>query len=567
MTEVEGTVVELLAHLGNRGLTFSQVADELRGATSEKNADVMRPFRYAFDYELLPSSETDSLTAFVPMLGYTDGSSYPPPLDTLDEVILTAWEEAADADGPVIGARLHDLLWQQTHGESPHVHARTAHAAYLTLVESDWEPIYRVQCVNRAIDLARALNDDKLVRAGIASAIGLCETELASADPKPGVVLGILGALVSLPLSLQPAEADGLLDAADQLFGGDSHLADSLLDVRIARERDDAAKTELRRSKVELWRREAGATKGLGRYAHLRRALGFARDFGFGEVADDITTEIQAMSPDEDNLQTIAAEFSIPASEVEAFINSFLAAETWEDCLALFGSWGPPSGDHTANLEMVRKTQKEHPLLFLITKIVYDRGGFPVQDVRTEEQHREVALSEHERAQLTFYSWLFARVLDRIPDRYGLPPADELTAFLAANLVPPDIAARVAAAFDLFWQNRPDECAHLLTPRIEAVIRILASRAGIRIIDAPSPGKPGGVRPLGALLQEFLNRDIFRNTSWARYLKNLLVDRFGLNLRNDICHGIVTIVSAEEAALLLHAVCFLRNLTPNPKPD
>ena len=558
-----GEVVALLTELGARGLEFSRVAGELRKATDDKNVDAIRPFRFAFDYALLPSDKTDSLTAFVPMLGYSDGSSYPPALDTLDEAILTTWEEAADVDGPVVGARLHDLLWQRKHGASPHLHARAAHAAYLALVELDWEPIYRVQCVNRAIDIARALNDDALRDAGTAASIGLCRAELAAANPKPGVILALLGALVSLPNTAQPADVDGLLNAADQLFGGDAHLSDSLLDLRMAREQDENVKTALRRQKVELWREEAERAKGLGRYAHLRKALGFARDFGFGDVAERITTEMQTMSPDD--LQTIASEFSLPTAEVEEFINSFLSAETWQDCLAVFGSWGPPSGDHKANLEMVSRIQEDHPLLFLITKVVYDRGGFPVQDVTTEEQHREVALSEQERMQLGLYSWLLARVLERIPDRYGRPETNDLAGFLAENLIPPDIAARIVAAFDLFWENRPDECAHVLTPRIEAVVRILANRAGIRIIDAPRAGKSGGVRPLGGLPEDFQDRDTFRNLSWTRYLKNLLVDRFGLNLRNDICHGIVVSVSVEEAALLLHAVCFLRNLTPNPE--
>lgn len=65
--------VALIGELGNRALEFSQVADELRNATNESNADAMRPFRFAFDYALLPSSRSDSLRAFVPMLGYSDG--------------------------------------------------------------------------------------------------------------------------------------------------------------------------------------------------------------------------------------------------------------------------------------------------------------------------------------------------------------------------------------------------------------------------------------------------------------------------------------------------------------
>jgi hypothetical protein len=44
-------------------------------------------------------------------------------------------------------------------------------------------------------------------------------------------------------------------------------------------------------------------------------------------------------------------------------------------------------------------------------------------------------------------------------------------------------------------------------------------------------------------------------TQPSRLRHNVLSDQLGLNLRNDISHGLIDSVSAGDAVLLLHVAC------------
>jgi Domain of unknown function (DUF4209) len=133
-----------------------------------------------------------------------------------------------------------------------------------------------------------------------------------------------------------------------------------------------------------------------------------------------------------------------------------------------------------------------------------------------------------------------------------------MTEFFTSALIDDAMAERISLALELWWDDRPDESAHVLVPRLEAAVRNLAREIGLPIIREPYGGKPGGVRPLGELLHQLEGR--FPTAGWHAYLLHLLVDPLGLNLRNVVAHGVRARMERSDAALLLHAAAFLRLL-------
>jgi len=95
-----------------------------------------------------------------------------------------------------------------------------------------------------------------------------------------------------------------------------------------------------------------------------------------------------------------------------------------------------------------------------------------------------------------------------------------------------------------------DAAAHQIAPRIEKVVRALGREIGVIVVAEPRRDRPGGVRPIGSILADLTG---FLDESRRRYLRNLLSDELGLNLRNKIAHGLVEVVTRQETALLVHA--------------
>jgi hypothetical protein len=201
------------------------------------------------------------------------------------------------------------------------------------------------------------------------------------------------------------------------------------------------------------------------------------------------------------------------------------------------------------------------PLQYLATRRAMNVLNMPIAVIRTEGDHFIAAMRQREALAIAVWGIVAAPVLDRIAARYGQPTKDDLTAYFTTDLILPHVAERIARSMELWWNGYPDECAHLLLPRLEAVVREMARQVGLVIYREPIGRERGGARLLGSLLHE-LHPAI--DESWRRHLVNLLTDELGYNMRNLVLHGLIPKVERVEAALLVNAACYLRLLCLQP---
>jgi hypothetical protein len=179
----------------------------------------------------------------------------------------------------------------------------------------------------------------------------------------------------------------------------------------------------------------------------------------------------------------------------------------------------------------------------------------------------QVAKAQHRSFSARIWATFAVSILEGVERRHERLSHEDLSAFFASAFIDDVTAERIATSLDLWWDGHADESAHLLAPRLEAAIRELARRVGIPIIREPVGERPGRVRNLGEILGAVEGR--LPTAGWLAYLQSLLADPLGLNLRNVIAHGLRGEVGREDAALLIHAACFLRLLEPHdsaPEP-
>lgn len=558
----EDDLVSRLIAAADRASSWADASAGLRKDLKENESDELRWLIWAFDYGLdsWRHGELSAKDPFVPMLGYNDGSSYPAALELVEEEAIAVWESVADADGPVASSRLHDLLWERRSGNEPYLHAKAAWGAYVDLARGSWEAIYRSVCLVRALQLARSLNDPDLVSRTTRLAVAFVLGELPNEGALPGASFHVLEALVDLPKEARPPELDGLLDRAEGLFGDDASLFESVAQMKMNQAGSPEDLASLRMALIDRWLETAKGAGSLARFAHLRHALELAEAYELTERGREIRALIQESPADQDAFHEVSVEFKIPRAEIDGYVGALTGDDSWQDALTRLGAMPAPSGDHSANLALVQQQMADHPLLFLITKVIYGPHGFPIQEVKDEDLHVQIALSEQELLGIGLGGLIVGNTLDAIKDRYGVPSKEELTGFFTAAFIPEETAERVAASLLHYWEGRLDECVHVLCPRIEATLRTGLMRIGMTIMRLPMGKRPGGVRALGELLREALTRDVFRDVSRTRYLYNLLCDPYGMNLRNAIAHGFLTKALREDAALLIQAIAYLRLL-------
>ncbi|MCX5174188.1 DUF4209 domain-containing protein [Streptomyces virginiae] len=165
---------------------------------------------------------------------------------------------------------------------------------------------------------------------------------------------------------------------------------------------------------------------------------------------------------------------------------------------------------------------------------------------------------------------LTADQLDRIHERFA-PDDAELSTALAHDTVLPEPRARTLAdAFGYFWLGELDAAACIALPQVEQILRQLL-RSRLPIVSVAKGKTPRTVDQLGGLIRNM--PDAGYPADWSRALELLLVDPDrGMNLRNNICHGLIDTPPKHRVALILQAALYLlshahghRTLTP-PAP-
>lgn len=526
-----------------------------RAASSE---DPIWSFVWAFQYRLLEFEEEEQRErwgVFAPNLETSQGV-FPPPLNTVENEHIEKWAALANHDtNAVISSRLHDLLWERKWGERPDLHARSAIDAYVALADGPWESLEGAICLTRALEIAVSIKDRGRQSTIISLCVDACRKSMRSPEPEPGVALRLIEALVRMPNSREFTEIDKLLNEAGVSYKDNPWVMETVLDLRASRLQKQAEIEKVRIDQVERWREEAVKEKGLRKLFHLQHALELAHKYGLKKHGDDLRRDLQSLSADELDLKEVSASVDIPSDKIENFLSTFVETDNWQESLTAFGSYGPPSGDYSRNVENVRKLMQEHPIQFLVTQIVLGHGNIPIRIAVSQAEHQDVALSQEEARAISLWSMFAVQILDRILSKHGKPISAELTRFFSTPLIPDETAERIAQSLLLYWEGTPDESCHVIVPRIESTIRNLARDLGLVVFREPQSGKPGSIRSLGDIIWSLKG---FLDESWRRYLWNLLCDPIGANLRNRISHGLSPKAEKTDAALLIHVACYLR---------
>lgn len=200
-----------------------------------------------------------------------------------------------------------------------------------------------------------------------------------------------------------------------------------------------------------------------------------------------------------------------------------------------------------------------HPIQYLVTRIRIGPENSLMRSTHGQDEQAEQALIDHETGGASMFSIFAVDILVGIREKYG--PVAAAAPWFQSDLIDSAVASRIGRAIELFESGDNDSAAAVLAPRLERVIRRVAGAVGITVTRSPDRrGRSGGVKGLGELLG--LLEGALEEPN-RRYLKVLLSEVTGLNLRNRIGHGLDEEIAQREAALLIHAACHLRLLAPS----
>ncbi|MER5988654.1 DUF4209 domain-containing protein [Streptomyces sp. NPDC001787] len=480
---------------------------------------------------------------------------------------LKIWSMYADAvSDPFVRGRLHHLLLVAGHGHKPD-RIRGAASGYLgaaplLLAAPERVPglALATECLRWAGELARTFNQSDLRKHATESMVALAERVLGDPEDEPRVVDSLLQGLRT-----QDYDITGLAERAAHRYASDVYAQVDFLKLLRGEVTSGPRRTDIDTAIVNAFldAADADVNTGFRRLHLLTRAATEARDLGLPELRVRAEMALQHTDPNSLGWTRIGRELKIPRALFEMTRAHIDAAADLRDAL-----WRTTEDVHPAMRERADDAREQEGLLRIPRTRINTVGPVQVTPPAAADDDHTVELQVRVLDALGIFT---ADQLDHIQERF-VPAEAELIAALAHGTVLPEPRARTLAhAFRYFWLGEFDASACIALPQVEQILRQLL-RPRVPIVSVAKGQTPGTVDQLGGLIRSMPAAGY--PADWSRALELLLIDPDrGMNLRNNVCHGLIDTPPKHRVALILQAAIYLlshahgyRTLAPMARP-
>jgi hypothetical protein len=513
-------------------------------------------------------------TYFQPWMTRTkpDGTmSGVPDLGDADAEVVAYWAaRARAAKHPVLVARYSDLVWDVTAFVTKGKRCRDkfefvglAIDAYIAASRMDdgsaWSDTRRN--LARALQLAMSVKDQERTSAAVKANIEYVER--TADNDKIGTYCYLFDNLLppekGPPLSAeQERDINAMFEArfAEMTAPGSGWDADPYgpRDVgrRLAAYYERKGRTDDRRRILRavagMFERRAKIGDALTGLAFLQEAREFYVAAGLREEAERVQLEAQALGPvAQKQLPRTTVTHEIPSADVERYLDAMVEGGLAK-ALPRFAVHFVPSQAEIA--KRTKEMAEEYPLHGLIfgrsTKLGHGHIEADVGDETGDPDGKMVwETAQHVQIQGPWLGWTLERMV-----KEGLTGAHVVDFVRACPLFGEDRIPLVRQGVEAHFLGDYTQAIHLLVPQIEhALVRLL-----------PHAGKPSNkAHRSGRAVMVFKSlNDLLTKEEWPfkdevgenlrMYFLTALAHPKGVNIRNDVCHGLWSAGQFTEAA-------------------
>jgi hypothetical protein len=309
------------------------------------------------------------------------------------------------------------------------------------------------------------------------------------------------------------------------------------------------------RTYVRAWASIAERVMPVLAAAWLRSVHQTLLDFGLKSDADDLEPQLRTLEAhSHENMAAVSHSVTFTREEVETFLNG-MTSGTLSDTLTRIAIYFLP--DPAKAREQVLKSAKQFPLMALFSKCSLDGDGRVLAEVGSVRDDLDGQVIVRMAEDLSSWQPFLRMALERARSRHDLTAGGLLSFLFQSPPFRPENRAVVERGLRAFLDDDLAVAIHLLVPQIEAAIRNLVARGGGPVYE---PGRHGSTkfRNLDKLLSDpglvaLLPDQI------VSYLRVLLTDQRGWNVRNTVCHGLAGsgALGPPMADRVIHALLLL----------
>ena len=485
---------------------------------------------------------------------------YSPDVKDLDAESFAHLEErAANCVNPVMRARYADLAWDMKNkaiAQRPNVEfARIAIDSYLEAIEKrryEME-MFGVEWLARALQLARSIKDDERTKR-VVDAIFAFHDKVAEVG-RAGTWIFLFDLLYG-EKCIDADQETRIVAQLEEMFAkvtetkpsaSGAHLADPFA-AEAAADRLLRHYHRLKdRPNAERVMKAFGATfEDMARKANpmmssifLPRIIERYQQEGLKEDAERAQLLAQEKGKNiAGDMKTISVESELKKEDIDNLVAKLVLPGDLDTSLTRIGVYFMPDVDAVRTL--LERLRTDAPFLSMIPVSFVDVEGNPTAMMGALDDDEDGRVYQQLGRSLQFLQPILAYTLKKLREVLH-PSVDDLLRFLSQSPLFAGLRQELLRdGLTAYEQGDFVKAIHVVIPQVECALREFLGRLGIPT-RKPARNHPGvnEAKNLNDILADQRMRGVLKERLW-RYLTLVYVEkRGGLNLRNDVAHGLL----------------------------
>ena len=484
---------------------------------------------------------------FGPLAEFSNGFVLPDPSIFTEEVLDYYERRAGEVNNPVLRSWYADFIWER---RRTHVFARIAiqamHETYPLFLEDGERWHEAADSIVRPLRLARALRQAELVDTAKKTAYAALQ-DFMSAKAHPAVRYALEPIDTILEGSdVTKDETAILLQSAklgEAFYKGEHtyHLAQSFakrvatLQSRLGAE-GESQEAQLRIGQYYEVEAEQ-ADSGIASAIHLQEAIRHYVSVGSTQDVERLKKEVNVQwgsEPVQREFKTIHAEMEYPLEEVRTSARRLLTTGLEAALIQLgLGRLFIPAIDSMRNRS--RNLAEQFPLQHLVTRVIM-RGSHQVQRGDTPKKSEEASLYQQYDLEVGVMGINLHETLSVFREEGGLS-LDSLLDFLRKSpFIDKEVGEILEVGIERYLAADYISAIHVLVPKLEDALR-----KTLGMLNGSTTSIRGDMTRAIDLEQVLRAPELVKllGEDTIFFLKYLLVEQLGENMRNDVTHGLM----------------------------
>ena len=480
---------------------------------------------------------------------------YSPSYIDISDEILKYWStRALEAKHPILKSRYADLVWDFTkkitgkYSDIKFAHIVIEQNIILSTKRIYKHDIYVINKLKRALELSLSLgNNDKAIK--VKNSI-LDYEDAISEDDKPGLWGFSFDLLLKGNKTLinEDEKAKIIISLENRIINLMNYTDNSKINPwaiqsaasRLAeyyKSQNKLDDTKRVLAKVE----EAYSIKSenaspIQKMSWLEIVHDLYTHYGFKTESERIKIEIKKNGPEIlTEMKEIGGEINLPKAEIENYINNIVQGEL-EEVFYRIAIEFIPNKDKT-EVEL-KKLVKEYPLSYLMSRSVVDEKGRAITKIKPFHDDLEGNIIYKISKDLSISAIFLRYVFEKLETTSRLTVDTIQNYIFKSPFFEEDRRSILSKSIEAYIDKDFISFIHLIIPQIENAFRLLIEKTNGTVLKT---SKSGGFqyKTFDELLREEAIEIIF-GIDCALYFRILFTDQRGLNIRNNVCHGIVS---------------------------